>query len=824
MSPRFLTPWILLAALLAAAGLATAAPPSETGWSPASYEAPGQDLALAGNASIMAFSTEDPGSDPGDQDLHFLDAVEGPVSSQQDEPLLDPEGTDHVVVSDDGTGLAAGLDVAGEGPNLHFFNRTDAEEGVSAWSEEFPQGVTALAITPDGDHLAVATADDTDGVVRLFETRGGDATLLFEHETDTIVHGLAVDEDGEWVFAGGETVVNGSSQGKVLLYSESAGEPVDEFTVEEDLPGTVRTVALTPDARYGLAGTAAGRVASFERSGEDLVGPDVTAFDGSQVASIVLHPDGGVAAAGATDGVHLLERTGSGPDLAVRWTHPTNGSVVSLDATRDLSLVVAAVPNPDGALLAYHPSRSEPVWEVPDGADHVQVGGDPGHVAVARGSNVSAYTLHRDVALGFPAPNGSLQDEPGVVTTVEEGVTGHVDVGLRNLGSVADTYEVSAHIPGAWNLSVTPDRIEVLPDETRVVDLAVTPGAVAAGSYNVSFTSASTSDATLQGNLSVPVEVTGRSELHLTAAGANASRPVEPGDTPTIRYTVENSGTARTPVEIFARLSPSTGSSADWTVSAPSEVGPLDPGEQTSFQASVQVPEDAPDGDARLLDVTVVGSDDRDNRSIRFVVNPIRDVDLDVQPGTRLVNATVPGFYNATVENRGTIDTSFKFIIERTASGTPGWTVVTGRDSFVVPAGEGRILPLRIVAPQNGVPGDAVSVNVQVVPEDLADQVDPAVQSNVTITAVFSDLPDRDEDRPIERIGKGLKNIPGPGAGAVLLALAAGGAAARSRGSGQGERGERRTPRTSETYKSMQATTGDHPSSGPPCCWSTSAR
>lgn len=827
MRARLIAPWILLAALLAAAGLAAAAPPNEAGWSPASYEGDGQDLALASEANILAFATDDPGDSPGDQDLHFLTVEGGPVASQQDtDTLLDPEGTDHVAVSDDGTGLASAVDVGASGPNLLFFNRSDAENGAPTWSEEFARGVTALAITPDGDHLAVATADDNDGVVRLYETRGGDGTLLLEHEADGPVHAVAVDDDAEWILAGGETVANGTSQGKVLLYRETAGgAPVDTYTVEEDLPGVVRAVALTPDARYALAGTAAGRLASFERSGSDLGEPDINAFEGSQVAGVAVRPDGGLVAAGATDGVHLLERQGSGPTLAPRWSHATDGSVVSLAASTNLTHLVAAVPGPEGVIHAYHESRSEPIWTLDRGADHVDLSGDASHVVAARGTNVSAYPTHRALEGGFPAGDG-LSEDPSTVPVAVEGQTTHVEVGLRNLGSVADEYDVSASISGDWTVNVTPNQVEILPNETGTADVALQPGSVPAGRYNVSFTAVSRSDGSVRANVTVPVQVEGEADLELTLDGANASRPVEPGDAPQVFLTVENLGNAQTNVDVFARLTPS--SSPSWTVSAPDRVGALGPGDTTSFQVGVQVPDDAPDGDARQLDVTVAGGGDRETESVRFVVNPFRKVELDVQPGVRLVNSTVPGFYNATVENQGSIDTSFQFLFERQASGTPGWTVVAKREPFVVNSGDSRTLPIKIVAPQNGAPGDRVVLKVQVVPEDIADQVHPDVQSNVTISAVFRDLPDRDDDRPFEQIADGIRNIPGPGAGAVLaLVAAAGGVLGRSRGgnggSNGGERGEGRTARTSETYKNMQAATGD-PSVGPPCCWSTSAR
>jgi hypothetical protein len=800
-----------LLVLLGAAGVASAVHPSPAGWSPASYGGAGQDLALAADDAILGFATADPGTNPNDQDLHFLTADGGPLASQGDDELPpDNEGKDHVVASDDGSALAAGSDVGASGPNLWYFARDDARNGTMGTDTEvFARGVTALDITPDGSHLAVATTDDNDGVVRLYEVQE-DAlgTPVFEHETEGPLRDVAVGDQGQWVVAGGKA--SGNQTGTVLLFEADAGnQPVDDHVVEEDLSSVVRTVALTPDARLAVAGTAAGRVAAFARSGSSLSPPNLTDLEGSQVSDIGVHPDGEIVAAGATDGVHMLERSGGIPNLVPRWTHKTPAAVESLASSENVTHTVAAVPGASGGVYAYHHSRSEPIWTLEESASLVDVDAEPANVVVARGSNVSAYLLDRGLEAGFPTAGDELADAPRPTPTVRAGATTTtVDVGVRTLGSVTDTYEVEATIGGDWNVSVERSSVEVLPNETRSVPVRIQPGNVAADRYNVTFTATSVQDPGISANITIPVRVQGEADVHMRISGANATRPVGPGDNPVAFFTVENRGNRETTPSVRTRVSPS--GSPTWSVEAPDRIGPLGPGEKTSFQITTNVPGTAADGDTRDINVTLQSDSGSVGRTIRYVVNPFRDVSLEIQPNTRFVNETIRGHYNMTVSNEGSVDTDFQFIFTRTASGTPGWTVLATREPFVVESGESRTLPMQVVPPTNAVVDDRVLVNVQVTPRDLADQLEPEVEDNVTVSAVFKDLSEDDDGPPID-----VDEIPGPGLGAVGALAAAGALASRRHGSRTGVRGETCTARTSETYKNMQAGTGEHPSTGP---------
>lgn len=795
-----------LAGLLAAAGTALGAAPPEAGWSPASFPADVQDLSLAADSDMAVVGLEDPGQD-GDP-LHFLTLDAGAVSSHDNTFLTSTAGVDAVAASDDGTGFVAGVDRT-DGPNVYFFDRSGAENGTESWSEELQRGVTSVAITPDGDRVAVGTSDGSTGAVYLLDTTG-EGTFLIEHDADGPVHDVALGAQGDWVVAGGEVVENGTTQANVLLFRETSGQtPVDTYSDEATLPAVVRTVAVTPDGSLVLAGTAGGNLASFANDGGTLSEPDVNALGGTQVADASVDPDGTRVAAGATNGVHLLDRVGDGPDLEVRWSADTPAAVSSLATSRDLAYAVAAVPGSAGGVFAYHADRPEPIWNLSADAELAAAAGDASHVLAARDGNVTGYALHRAVEAGFPV-GGTLADEPGTVPRTEPGTAVTVSVGVRNLGSLADAYDVFARTTGDWDLSLDRHQVDALPEETAVVNLTAEPGDVEAGRHEIHVEVVSAADDEVTANVTVLVDVEGETAITLTRQGPNASRPVEPGDRTRAFFTVQNLGNERANVSVFTRLTPT--SQPSWSIAhAPNRVGPLGPGETTSFTVRVDVPEDAPDGDTRDLTVSVEAQGSSDSSTLRYVVNPFRDVRIEVDPPNRLVNATVPGYFNVTVENLGSVSTDFKILFSRQVSGTQGWAIEVQRRAFVVDAGDSRTLPMVIHAPKNGVIDDRVVVKVQAVPADLADQLDPDIQDNETVSAVFADLPDEDDEPVLDR-------IPGPGAGAALAAGLAG-AAARARGCPPGDGGTGRTPRTSETYKKMQSGREEYPSAGHPCRW-----
>ncbi len=112
------------------------------------------------------------------------------------------------------------------------------------------------------------------------------------------------------------------------------------------------------------------------------------------------------------------------------------------------------------------------------------------------------------------------------------------------------------------------------------------------------------------------------------------------------------------------------------------------------------------------------------------------------------------------MSNTGSVDTSFVFVHEKTPHGTRGWVVERPLDPFKVNSGSSVTIPVVIHAPANGVVGDKVNVKLQVIPLPMAGQVDPDVQDNVTISAIFHDFPE--EERTFwERVEDGRQEVPG---------------------------------------------------------------
>ena len=155
-------------------------------------------------------------------------------------------------------GVALALMAAGE---------ADAKEPL--WSYDTGNGVGSVAISADGEYIAVGSGNDT---VYLFDKDS--STPLWSYTTGDWVRSVAISADGEYITAGG---YDGN---RVYLFDKDSSTPLWSY----ETGGYVRAVAISADGEYIAAGSYDEKVYHFENNYPpiapiDSISPSPARFD-----------------------------------------------------------------------------------------------------------------------------------------------------------------------------------------------------------------------------------------------------------------------------------------------------------------------------------------------------------------------------------------------------------------------------------------------------------------------------------------------------------------------------------------------------------------
>jgi len=166
-----------------------------------------------------------------------------------------------------------------------------------------------------------------------------------EYKADGAVRWVGVSQDGSHAVAG-------TSDGKVLLFSNASSAPVWSYNAGS----AINTVGISADAGFIAAGTDGGRVLLFRRASSS---PAWTAELGGSVTCLALSSDGTTLAAGSYLGALGFYATSSAAPI---WNTTLGGSVLSAALPSAAGSLAAATS--DGMLWHFQRASSVSDWNI----------------------------------------------------------------------------------------------------------------------------------------------------------------------------------------------------------------------------------------------------------------------------------------------------------------------------------------------------------------------------------------------------------------------------------------------------------------------------
>ena len=265
-----------------------------------------------------------------------------------------------------------------------------------AWKAHLPGSVTAVAISSDGEYIAVGSNDDR---VYLFQRDGN--TPLWSRATGDHVGTVAISSDGEYIVAG-------SNDDRVYLFQRDGNTPLWSHATGDH----VGTVAISSDGEYIVAGSNDGRVYLFQR---DNSTPRWNYTTEDMVASVAISSGGEYIVAGSNDGRGYLFRNDSGIPV---WNYTTGDSVRSVAISSGGEYIVAG--SNDGRVYLFHNDSGTPVWNYTtgDSVRSVATSSNGGDI-VAGSDDGRLYLFHNDSHV--PAWNYSTVNPVASVTISADG-------------------------------------------------------------------------------------------------------------------------------------------------------------------------------------------------------------------------------------------------------------------------------------------------------------------------------------------------------------------------------------------------------------------
>ncbi len=265
-------------------------------------------------------------------------------SREKDTPLWEYRVGDNniytVDISSDGSYIVAG----DYGDRLFLFSR---ESSQPVWVYEALGGVHALAISADGSYIASGT-HCPDRKAYMHHRSTEEPLWGYVTSEGSPVWAAAISSDGKYAVYGLDSA---DTYKAVLLFEQESGTPVRAYTTD----WWVRSVDISDDGKYIVAGSGDHRVYLFDRDQEEAV----WTFEADErVGSVAISSDGEYIAAGSRDKkVYFFSRTGSRP----LWIHTTGSWVSAVAISADSSCIVAGGGAPqymlEGSHMVYNPEH-----------------------------------------------------------------------------------------------------------------------------------------------------------------------------------------------------------------------------------------------------------------------------------------------------------------------------------------------------------------------------------------------------------------------------------------------------------------------------------
>lgn len=579
------------------------------------------------------------------------------------------------------------------------------------------QTPVGLALSDDGNRVAVLTTDGANYTLRGFTFSGASLDSAFDIRAAGTPYGLAASRDLSRLVVAAQLPEGDNRYGGLLVYPFAQAQPLQVHHDRTANNTSFRSAGASADGARIVGGTADGRVVLLaaepvvHKLGADNVTALAVSADGSRVS----------AAAGTTLG-HFDATSG----LRLLWNATLASPPANLALNQTGGILAVAVPGSGGGAFAYGDKDGQPIWRFQGDTRGVALNANGTEVAFAQRTFVSAARIPR--AIVFEYPGGA---KTGITQVAAANGTVRFELTVRNPGAAPE--RVVFEGPSDANLRVAPDPAVVLVNpgaiERVLLNVTVGPGFTGSRVFNVS---ARAQGADLVDNATLSVAVESRAEISLFLNETEVL--AEAGVTSTLLLGIINNGTRDAAVGLRATQSVSQG--APWNLSVERTSFNVLPGTRQSVRVMMTPPADVANGTSNRVTFVLEGPNVSEVRQVTYRINPKLSLEVNA---TGLVKFVEPGrtaFYNVTVKNTGSLARQFEAYYEVASTGGKDWPVEISTEPFRLEGGAQRQVPVRIVAPLDITQEDRTSIRVFV--RSLPEQVnETVVAGNVTLYANY---------------------------------------------------------------------------------------
>lgn len=589
--------------------------------------------------------------------------------------------------------------------------------------------VEALRFSEDGRLLLSQHSSE----LALFKRSSGvqfNKIATWEQDGQEIIDVAATDDLGRIAVSTTEDPATGSDTYRlyVLKIDRTASTPgfTDLAGPEEPSgsPGQFNSVDISEDGKFVVAGTQNKVVYYYELQTNMEKDPDLplnfsTPWTQQRsslgaIGEVSIGERGTLFAAGYNSGhVVVFRQTRlpeEGPLAVAVQSEPfaTGGAVQQLAwANKDTTLYAQASSLYMFNEIQFDPSKKlTPLWVIPNVRD-VAISQDGNRFAVITGNegqSVAAYEQRYEAQLKLAAPD---ELRPGEQTTL--------DLNITNTGSAFDEYNVSLQdVPGGWNTQIDPPRVSLLPGQSRIVKINVTPDqAQAPGTVPITLQASSrfAPGDDPAGERTVDLDI---AEVH--AAGLEVDDDtvaVTRTETSSVTFTLRNLGNTDDTFDLEVEQD------QGWDVSIDGQDGTrastnVSAAGSKEVTVSFDVPSSASEGSANevTLEATPAGGGTSATATVTLLVEPDYGAVINGPEDTVDAEAGEQVSFTVTVRNTGNTEDTLTLKTFSNATNDLFWEARLSQPTLTLGGGADRDVEVSVNVPRGASPGDGTTVTV----------------------------------------------------------------------------------------------------------------